>query len=520
MKKIPLYPFLIGLFPVLSLGAMNIREIDVRVMLRPTIVSLAIVVVLFALSALLLRNIYRAAVLTSFLAIGLFSYGHLYHALREIPSIGLQIARHRYLLLPYLMFLTAGSWFIIRRLRNAQRLTAALNIVGVILVAFPVFQIVRYSLNNAASEEVSAELFGEYEPLKVADLREAPDIYYIILDTYTRADALENEFDFDNSPFLDELEALGFYVADCSRSNYPETYGSLSSALNMNYLSELKKDLMERGFSEADFDQLIKHSLVRELLEDAGYTIVAFDTGYEWSRIPDADVYLGVAFDPLSLQVVEPFEAMFVKNTIGLVWADYLYIAQTDEPEAPDFASVNFPYKGYAGRQLLILNELPELERVPGPKFVFAHILIPHVPRVFAPDGSILADPGYYSGELAGAANAEYDREGYLSEIQFINNRILAIVKEIIADAERPVYIIIQGDTGKGGSNKFQILNAYYFDGDRPEDLYSSITPINTFRLIFNQAFNAGFDYLPDKSMLSEGVVEPEASQRCIQRAE
>ena len=40
--------------------------------------------------------------------------------------------------------------------------------------------------------------------------RSAPDIYYIILDRYANVDTLRELYDFDNEPFLRELEARGF----------------------------------------------------------------------------------------------------------------------------------------------------------------------------------------------------------------------------------------------------------------------------------------------------------------------
>ncbi len=40
---------------------------------------------------------------------------------------------------------------------------------------------------------------------------EMPDIYYIILDAYTRDDILAGAYGLNNRPFLQELEERGFY---------------------------------------------------------------------------------------------------------------------------------------------------------------------------------------------------------------------------------------------------------------------------------------------------------------------
>ena len=50
-----------------------------------------------------------------------------------------------------------------------------------------------------------------------------PDVYYVILDGYTRGDVLGEVYRFDNEPFLSALEERGFVVARESYSNYPAT---------------------------------------------------------------------------------------------------------------------------------------------------------------------------------------------------------------------------------------------------------------------------------------------------------
>ena len=66
--------------------------------------------------------------------------------------------------------------------------------------------------------------------------------------------------------------------------------------------------------------------------------------------------------------------------------------------------------------------------------------------------------------------------------------------------------IIIQGDHGLFSSNldwRFGILNAYYLPGHN-DLLYPKITPVNTFRLIFNSYFGTDYQLLPDISYYSD----------------
>jgi hypothetical protein len=105
---------------------------------------------------------------------------------------------------------------------------------------------------------------------------------------------------------------------------------------------------------------------------------------------------------------------------------------------------------------------------------------------------------------LAGAVDDEYDRRGYLNEIQFINREIIRISEEIISNSKVPPIIIIQGDTGKSGKNMVEILNLYYTQGDVNSTLYRSISPVNTFRVLFNDYYGADFELLPDETWVND----------------
>jgi hypothetical protein len=76
-------------------------------------------------------------------------------------------------------------------------------------------------------------------PDTISSQEATPDIYYIILDGYGRADMLQALYGFDNSMFVNALEQRGFVVASESQSNYHRTLLSLSSSLNMQYLDRM-----------------------------------------------------------------------------------------------------------------------------------------------------------------------------------------------------------------------------------------------------------------------------------------
>lgn len=520
LTSYPIHPLLFATYPVLALLAANITEVEIQVSIRALVISLSGTILISFLSRVICGSWRRAALVASFLALWFFSYGHLYQIIRKVPGIGMYLGRHRFLIIIYGVMLVVGLWLIFKRSINVIASTKFMNLIGLVLVAYPVFRIVNHSLRVSAGKEISQELaVTTLKPHAISGEGDLPDIYYIILDTYTRADALMNDFGFDNSSFLEQLRTTGFYIADCSRSNYNYTQASLSTTLNMVYLPDLDQLLTGFGLDTGDVWLLLKQSLVRAQLETLGYKTVAFDTGFEWSRIEDADIYLSLSRDPFQLQLIEPFEAMLIKSTLGLFLTDlqnWSLLTQTNRI-LEGINEINFPYSNFVESQLFILDQLPKIPSFPGPKFVFVHLLIPHVPHIFGPEGEIITDTRYYGGGLDSAINDEFFERGYVNEIRFINSRMLAIVKSLISESGTAPIIILQGDTGVTKGNWLKIFNAYYLRGEENPKLYSTITPVNTFRLIFDSYFGTDYGLLPDESFFGNDYKNsvPETSPQC-----
>ncbi len=112
-----------------------------------------------------------------------------------------------------------------------------------------------------------------------------PDVYYIILDAYGRSDVLKDKVGYDNAGFIYFLKNKGFYVANCSLSNHNHTQLSVATSLNMNYLPQLPVTNFVR------MGNVIKNSELRSRLNNLGYQTVAFETGYNFTEIEDADIY-------------------------------------------------------------------------------------------------------------------------------------------------------------------------------------------------------------------------------------
>lgn len=479
LTHFPFYLILLSIYPGISLLASNIREVEPQVVLRPLLVSLVFSFLIYYLHLLFIKNPRNASALTALFLIFFFNYGHFYN-LVGTTGITDRLGNIAHLLLLAVMVLVylGIRKLIVKRLPQ----TNALTFMSLALLVLPLYQIGQYFINSRSGFQL--ENVDSPQNIQTGEL---PDIYYIILDGYNREDTL-NLLGYDNSPFLDSLRKMGFYVAECSQTNYKATALSLASTLNMDFLYAFipnEGPLDDNG--QAVYEALIQNR-VRQELESLGYQIIFFQTGYQWNEWKDADMYLKPDEDIFFAPYLYPFE--------------YIYVETTALKAAMDFGLLDFLEKGsvrhqqHYNRVHFVLDTLPDLAALPGPKFVFAHILIPHDPHIFLPDGSINPDPDDYH---------YLDVDGYINSIEFLNSRIEPIIKTIISDSEIPPVIVLQSDHGYIiKERRYFIFNAYYLPGEHEESAYPNITPVNTFRGIFNIYFGTHYPLKDDVSIVAD----------------
>ena len=244
-RALVVHPLLFAAFPVLFLWAHNLQEgVTFGDVVRLLAVVIAGAAALWLLGALVLRSPSRSALAVSILVVMFFSYGYLYQGLSGVRVGGLLLGSNP-ILLPFWGALAAvgivlavrgGSWL--------GGLTQGLNVVAAGLVVLNVVSIVSFQVRPNASGAQFLEQSDVQLPARLLRHPPAhrPDIYYIILDEYAGAEALLDDFHYDNSPFLDFLKNRGFAVPSDSLTNYPRTELSVASSLNLEYVNFLTKE--------------------------------------------------------------------------------------------------------------------------------------------------------------------------------------------------------------------------------------------------------------------------------------
>ena len=471
----PWYPIAFGAYPVLALLAQNAGEVKPEAGWRPLLVSLGLALSLFGIWGLILRSPPRAAFLSTLWLALIFSYGHVYLLVsgkwKDFDFIR-----------PWIL----GAWLVLAVLTVVWAVKKspgpeALNVIALGLVIMSLWQI------SSGSQRGGARRLGA-ENAPVQDLTRSPnppDIYYFVLDMYTRADLLQKAYGYDNSSFLNELEARGFYVAQCSQSNYTRTELSVASSLNMSYIQKLDSRFADpESTKRARLWDALKHNAVRYNLEQMDYQTVSFATGFAWSELDDMDIFLMPP--PFSSGMTE-FETLFMQTTLARLLQDFGRI---------DLDQING--QNFRDRDMLVFNSVEKLAKMPGPQFVYVHLIMPHPPFVFGPDGEHTNPADFWNKQKK--YPPDKFKIGYVNQVTFLNTKLLEMIDTIIDESENAPIILLQGDHGpwsQPNPQHFFILNAYYLPNHKTE-LYPQLSPVNSFRIIFNDYFGGNYDMLPD----------------------
>lgn len=512
---VSVHPFLIGLFPILALWAGNVQYVHAHDVLRSALAALAMAGGLLLIIRLATRSWEKAAVLSAAALIFFFSYGHVYGVLKGLSIGDFPLGRHRYMVPVGAALFVLLAVLVVRGRGWLGIANQALLVAGLVLVIPPLIRIASWDIRAAQARgraPASSPLALRQTPGPEAAV---PDIYYIIVDGYGRSDVLQESYGFDNTPFLEFLEQRGFYVAESSHSNYGQTLLSFASSLNLEYIQDLPGAPAEGSDDRIFLDELIRNSLARRSLADIGYQFVAFETTFNETSIDNADVYY-IAYRPYQALVsLNAFESQVLSTSL----VRFLLDAQVSTARALNDAAIEPGYEGHRNRILYTLATLPDVADLEGDYFAFVHILAPHPPFVFGPNGERIHHTQAFSLKDTGThfeSPEEYIRL-YRDQATYLDRLLTVAIDEILQRSDTPPIMIIQGDHGPGAHldwdtmtepvvhERYSILNAYLFPDDSRALLYPSITPVNSLRVLFRGHFGAELPLLEDRVYFSQG---------------
>lgn len=491
LRRLILHPLLFAAYPVLFLFAQNLSEdVTWSSVYLPLAFVLAATALTFGVTLLIIRNAQKAALLTSLYVFGFFSYGHVHDALKGKGFLG----RDGFLLTVWAVIAVAGTILTVRSKRQLDGVTRSLNVLAAVLVILNLVPIISHSFQGT-EESPTPALKMDLPTAGEIPAGNKRDIYYIIFDRYANDHVLEDQFNYDNSEQLDYLESKGFYVAHDSAANHQKTGHSVASSLNLTYLNYLAKTYGANSKEFHPIYQMLQGFKVARYLKSIGYRY--YHIGSWWDpteKDPIADV--NYTYSALS-----EFSSVLLGSTLWKPLSDLFGLAQSLEFGPTEARRIDYQFERIAS----VKND-------PASTFTFMHMLLPHPPIIFDAEGTLISQ-----AEL----KSHSDEENYVNQLIYSNTRMKEMVDDLLSgpDDKDPI-VIIQSDEGphpprlvrdETNFNWFQatpeelqekllILNAYYLPGVSQDRLYQTISPVNTFRLLFDLYYGADLPLLPDRS--------------------
>jgi hypothetical protein len=485
-----LHTLLFAAFPVVFLWVHNLDE---GVTTSQGLSVLAVVLIFAAtvytiLRFLILRDGARAAVAATMIVLLVTTMGRVGSILGLSRGSVLELL----LLLAWGLLIVTCVMLVARFSTVPDAFTRTLNLVAASLVLLNVVPLLLERPQSAQASSYTYPAFTEgLDPSATGPKR---DVYYLIFDRYAGAATLQNLYSFDNTPFLDWLEARGFVVTGEALANYPQTVHSLASSLNMNYLDQIAE---EQGTDSSEWSPL------RNLLGSSAASRTFQGMGYRYEHI--GSWWSGTFFDPsaddnYTYGGYTEFSGVFMNTTVLPAISRQLGLGPSVDVDKQQWERVHYQ-----------MEALGMIASDPAPTFTFAHFTLPHPPYVFHADGSFVSsDPN------------RPVREAYLDQLRYTNRLIQRLVRTLQGSSGLAPIIVIQSDEGPQPpwvdqrneilrwpwseasdvelGRKLHILNAYYLPGDPAFEPYPGITPVNTFRLILAAYFDADVQFLRDRT--------------------
>ena len=504
MATWPLHPFLFAAASIFSVYAANLRETTFADVATALGAVLALTCTVFVAYGVAVRRLgARAAVLTTVTIMALLHYADL--SLWMNRFVGGAVYPED-VALPWAVAALAIALVAIWFMRSGMGLpNTILNGIALVFLVSPLTQVGWHAWTSRQELSVpgaSQSLANNAEAMTVrSSSSNLPDIYYIILDRYASQETLLADYGFNNQEMIGYLEAAGFFVASASHSNYLKTATSLASSLSLDYINFLSEKADQYGTAWHPIYDMLGDHRVGRFLKRMGYTNAQIGS---WWRPTQYNAFADES------------------HSFGFSEFDYVYLRKT---MLPQLIEAVLPGSNLAqrmswdsGQCQRVPHQLEQIKAIggrPTPTFVFAHILLPHEPYVFDAQGRCLSRT---------EVDARGMKAGYVGQLQYANLLLRDLVSDLLdRPGKRPI-IILQADEGpfperyatellswrEATSAELQmktgILNAYFFPDGNYEALYAEITPVNSFRIVFNQYFGSRFALLPDRIYASPDV--------------
>ena len=473
----------------------NFGLIPTVVAIKLFIYYLAITVIVFITSFLFYKEKEKAFVFSFFCLSLFFFFGFFYDTLKGLFK-GYFITSYTFLL-PFLLCLLILLFIYIRK--SVKRTALISFYIKWLLFAFVFFEgisTIYFAITDKNSKNILLRPYKQQLTEKMKDCdKEKPDIFFIVLDEYTSSEGLAKYFGFDNHRIDSLFDSEGFFVSTGSRSNYNMTAFSLSSTLNYDYLDLKKSDSVFNNNILLKGIETFKENRLTPYLTDQGYEII----NYGCFDLKNAVTPTYPFFNYLPGDMINN-QTFLSRINRDIGWKFKITNVFTNETRIP--GSYKKVKRDHLFRNSFnadhLLSEMSR--RGDRPRFIYAHLILPHDPYYFDSSGNFVSDTLLIQKKVN-------DENAYINQLKYCNKILEKMISASVLKTGRDRVVVIEGDHGHGYHDnpalseiEFSNLNAYFFSDKNYQSLYPTISPVNTFRIILNKYFCKDLSLLKDSS--------------------
>ena len=305
------------------------------------------------------------------------------------------------------------------------------------------------------------------------------NIYLLLFDEYQGDDGLKDFYGTADIGPRQFLMQKGFYVPAHPQSNYNYTFYSLPSLMNMSYL-----DFNDGGL-DYDLRRVVKS--VRSMDNRAPFITFLRQEGYQ--VVNHSFFNIGNIPSPHTLLVVphDGFTAIYSRTLPGWAQEDLLHSLPNNSLQK--FFHTYF-YQEYTYNKEVVEGMAKTIKENSGsPRFVYAHLLIPHPPMLTDSLGNLknIREAMYETNRQSASL-----KSSYAEYIRYANS----ILEKMVTDIQQhdpAATIVFASDHGFRSipdqqKNIFNNQCAVYIPGSHYEGFYDSVSLVNLLRLVLNNA--------------------------------
>ena len=478
----PVFPFLLCIFFVFHGFIENYDFVPVKDALLLTGFYLLVTILITGLAWLFYKDLVKACLVAFFTMLYFFFFGAVHDLLKNIFN-GAFITRYSFLLPLSIIIFLFIIIFLKRKKKPLFKTTYYLNVLFIFLIFFDSAWLATRII--MAHKKETNDLPREF--IIVANIPK-PDIYLIVADEYAGNSELKDIFAFDNTPFTDSLKQKGFHTIPYSRSNYNYTPFAGASLLNMNYL-EIKNK--ERG--QTDLAYCYKTISENKLLRFLRYNDYSF-YNYSIFDFPGQPARVNETFIPVKTRLITS------QTFLNRLNRDIRFNLITRLKSKSELKKLTYSNLHNNNNIYNLTRNIVE-EKTVNPKFVYAHLMMPHYPYYFDKNGNEIPFEKLVEGNQSNQGD-------YIEYLQFCNKKILSLIDHILQSSPSPPIIILMGDHGfrhfrKPVENDYYFLNhlSVYLPNQNYSAFPDSLTSVNLFRVILNTEFQQRLSLSKDSTI-------------------